>query len=149
MKPRIYIDTSVIGGCLDDEFSADSNRLIEMANNREIILLISDLLTRELDDGPSQVRSILQGVLSTSIERIFLSSESDAIYKAYINAGILGVRHANDARHVALATVAKADLILSWNFKHIVHLDKIRMFNSVNLREGYHQIEIRSPHEYV
>jgi hypothetical protein len=71
MKPRIYIDTSVIGGCLDDEFSAESNRLIEMANNHEIILLVSDLLVRELDDGPPQIRAILQGVLSTSIERIY------------------------------------------------------------------------------
>jgi predicted nucleic acid-binding protein len=149
MIPRIYIDTSVIGGCLDDEFSTDSNRLLEMANNGKAVLLISDLLIRELDDGPPQVRAILKALPSKAIERIFLTSESDAVFEAYIRAGILGDRHANDARHIALATVAKADLVLSWNFKHIVHWDKIRMFNSVNLREGYPQLEIRSPLEYV
>jgi predicted nucleic acid-binding protein len=149
MKHRIYVDTSVIGGCLDEEFAKESNRLLEMANEGKITLLISDLLIRELDGGPEKVRAILHCFLPTAFENVFLNQESDALFNAYINAQILALRYANDARHVALATVAKADLILSWNFKHIVHLDKIRMFNSVNLREGYLQIEIRSPWEYV
>jgi len=58
-------------------------------------------------------------------------------------------RHANDAHHIALATVALADLVVSWNFKHIVHWDRIRLFNAVNLREGYSPIDIRSPREVV
>jgi predicted nucleic acid-binding protein len=149
MKHRIYVDTSVIGGCLDEEFAKESNRLIDMANEGKITLLISDLLIRELDGGPEKVRAILHGLLPIAFENVFLSQESDTLFNAYINAQILALRYANDARHVSLATVAKADLILSWNFKHIVHLDKIRMFNSVNLREGYPQIEIRSPWEYV
>jgi hypothetical protein len=66
-----------------------------------------------------------------------------------MSAGILGESHANDARHVALATVAHADVIVSWNFKHIVHYEKIRGFNSVNLNQGYAPIEIRSPREMV
>ena len=50
---------------------------------------------------------------------------------------------------MALATIAKADMIVSWNFRHIVHYDKIRGFNAVNLREGYLPIDIRSPLEVV
>jgi predicted nucleic acid-binding protein len=61
----------------------------------------------------------------------------------------VGPRHAADAEHIALATASRADLLVSWNFKHIVHWDKIRMFNAVNLREGYPGIEIRSPQEVV
>ena len=54
-----------------------------------------------------------------------------------------------DAQHIALATVCRADLVVSWNFKHIVHYEKIRGFNSVNLREGYGMVDIRSPREVV
>jgi hypothetical protein len=68
---------------------------------------------------------------------------------AYLAAGVVGAASENDAHHVALAAVARADLIVSWNFKHIVHVDKIRRFNAVNLIEGYGMIDIRSPLEVV
>jgi hypothetical protein len=68
---------------------------------------------------------------------------------AYLRAEVLGGGSEKDAHHVALATVAKADIIVSWNFRHIVHFDKIRGFQSVNLREGYAALEIRSPKEVV
>ena len=149
MKPRIYIDTSMIGGCLDPEFARESNVLLQMAKEGKIRLLVSDLLIRELDGGPESVRAVLRGLPSDATESVFLSQESQILFSAYMNARIIAARYENDAVHVAIATVSKADLILSWNFKHLVHWDKIRMFNSVNMREGYPQIEIRSPWEYV
>ena len=48
---------------------------------------------------------------------------------------------------MAAATVASADLILSWNFKHIVRYDRIQRFNGVNALHGYHPLDIRSPLE--
>ena len=68
---------------------------------------------------------------------------------AYVGAQVVGPSSRNDAHHVALATLARADLIVSWNFKHIVHIDRIRRFNAVNLMEGHPTIEIRSPREVV
>jgi hypothetical protein len=61
----------------------------------------------------------------------------------------VGAAHASDALHVALATVTHADMIVSWNFRHIVHFDKMREFNAVNVREGYGRLEILSPLEVV
>ena len=55
----------------------------------------------------------------------------------------------NDALHVALATLNNADVLASWNFKHIVNLDRINLYNSINLRLGYKIIEIRSPREIL
>ena len=78
-----------------------------------------------------------------------MSGEAVQLRDAYLEAEVVGGTHGNDAYHVALATVARADLIVSWNFKHIVHFDKIRGFNAVNLREGYLPMEIRSPREVV
>ena len=68
---------------------------------------------------------------------------------AYLSAGIVSEKWADDAGHVAAASVHGADLIVSWNFKHIVHFDKIRQYNAVNLLNGYREIDIRSPAEVI
>ena len=67
----------------------------------------------------------------------------------YINAEVISPNHLLDAEHIAVATVEKADIVVSWNFKHIVNIHKIRGFNSVNLKEGYQLIEIRTPMEVI
>lgn len=148
-KPRIYADTSVIGGCLDDEFAEDGLALLAMARAGEIVLLLSDVLAVELDTAPADVQLVLADLPKGSFERVLSSEESEHLRDAYLRARVVGPRHAADAHHIALATILRADLLVSWNFKHIVHWDRIRLFNAVNLREGYSPIEIRSPKEVV
>jgi len=148
-RQRIYVDTSVIGGCLDEEFADASQKLIAMIKRGEAILLISALLAEELEDAPPAVRATLYDLPRQSLELVNESAESRFLRDAYLTAAVVGRSHADDAHHVALATVARADLIVSWNFKHIVHFDKIRGFNAVNLREGYPTIAIYSPLEVV
>jgi len=148
-KDRVYVDTSVIGGCLDDEFAEWSLPVIEMAMAGEIILLVSDLLVAELQEAPGEVQNLLTGVPASNQELIQVNDETDSLLQAYMKEKIVGRRYTTDAHHVAMASVHRADVLLSWNFKHIVHLDKIRKFNSVNLRLGYPLVEIRSPKEYV
>ncbi len=150
MKPlRVYIDTSVIGGCLDEEFRADSRRLLHMAQHGELELLVSELLLEELSRAPDDVRAVMPGLVEEKAKTIPLSPEADRLKDAYLSNGVLGPASVNDALHVALATVNGADVVASWNFKHLVHLDKIRGFNAVNLLQGYPPIEIRSPKELV
>ncbi len=149
MKLRVYIDTSVIGGCLDEEFAQDSRYVLEMANRGGMVLLVSDLLGRELDNAPPDVRAILAQLSADAVERVYMSEESEDLLTKYLDAHVVGVQQTNDAHHVALASIARADVVLSWNFRHIVHLDKIHMFNAVNLCEGYPMMEIRSPREFV
>jgi predicted nucleic acid-binding protein len=146
---RIYVDTSVIGGCCDDEFADESRRLLDLAAKGDVILLISDLMTAELLGAPLPVQRVLGAIPPAGVEEVRASDESRALRDAYLAAGVVGPTHINDAHHVALATVARADMIVSWNFKHIVHYDKIRGFNAVNLREGYGAIAIYSPLEVV
>jgi len=147
--PRIYADTSVLGGCFDIEFAEESRSLIRMAREERAVILLSDLLAEELEGSPLEVQQLVAGLAGPSFERAFSSEESADLRDAYLRAAVVGRKHAPDAHHIALATVVRADVVVSWNFRHIVHWDRIRLFNAVNLREGYPPIEIRSPREVI
>lgn len=146
---RVYADTSVIGGCFDPEFREHSRALLGMVRDGRVILLLSELLSIELRRAAEEVQAVLADLPSEQVEPLAIGDEAEALRDAYLAAGIVGPRHSNDALHVALATVARCDVLVSWNVRHIVQLDKIRAFNAVNLREGYLPIEIRSPREIV
>jgi len=146
---RLYIDASVIGGCFDEEFSEESCALLQAAEEGKVTLIVSDLLALEMEFAPQRVRDRFASLPPASLEPVLRTAESEGLRDAYLEAGVVGPRAANDAHHVALATVARADVLVSWNFRHIVHLDKIRGFNAVNLKEGYGPIEIRSPREII
>lgn len=144
---RVYVDTSVIGGCADAEFAEESLRLFELARGGRLLLLVSDVVIRELTDAPARVRQILQDLPASAIEAAPLSEEVLRLRDAYLAAGVVGQQWIDDATHVAAATVAQADAIVSWNFKHIVRLDKIRAYNEVNRAMGFGVLTILSPKE--
>jgi hypothetical protein len=147
MKPRIYTDTSVLGGCEDDEFRVASRRLLEAFEGGELTLVLSELTLRELETAPEGVRMGLGRVPAAHIEALSLSPEAEELAAAYIEDGAIGVRMRADALHIALATVARVDVLVSWNFKHIVNLKRIHAYNAVNLKRGYPLLEIRTPRE--
>jgi predicted nucleic acid-binding protein len=150
MKPlRIYCDTSVIGGCFDAGFEQDSRRLVEAVRNGRLVLLLSDVVLAELGDAPARVQQVLQSLPETAVEKVELTEEVLALRDAYLAAKILGPRWADDAAHVAAATVAHADAIVSWNFQHIVRLDKMKAYNQVNLLQGYGILTIITPKEVL
>ncbi|MCH8012352.1 MAG: type II toxin-antitoxin system VapC family toxin [Candidatus Marinimicrobia bacterium] len=141
-KLRIYIDTSVIGGCYDDEFNIWSNQLIQEFKIGLHSPVISEITQVEIIKAPNEVKSILLKLMDYDCELISETEESIELAQKYIEAGILSENFEYDARHIAVATISNVDMLVSWNFRHIVHFDKIRQFNSVNMREGYKAIEI-------
>lgn len=148
-KLRIYIDTSVIGGCYDDEFKIWSNQLMVEFKIGLHSPIISEITQAEIIKAPNEVQSIMLKLMDYDCELISETEESIELAQKYIEAGILSENFENDARHIAIATISNVDMLVSWNFKHIVHFDKIRQFNSVNMREGYKPIEIYSPREVI
>jgi len=147
--PRIYADTSVVGGCFDEEFAESSLALMGMARRGRLILLLSDILADELAPAPAEVQEFFAALSGRFVETVLSSDESEQLRDAYLKAGVVGRAQERDAHHIALATIVRADLMVSWNFKHIVHYDRIRMFNAVNMRLGYPLVEIRTPREVV
>ena len=104
---RVYVDTSVIGGCFDEEFAEESRALIEAAREGRFVLLLSDLLAVELGAGPPELQDVLEGLAAESFESVAISEESVRLRDAYLMAGVVGPPHDKDAHHIALATVAR------------------------------------------
>jgi len=144
---RVYVDTSVFGGVRDEEFADASRRFFRRACNGDFTVLLSLHTIEELLPAPPEVRRVLQDLPPEWVETVETGEEVEALAQAHIDAGALAEGARLDALHVAAATVARADLILSWNFRHIVRYDRIRMFNGVNTLRGYHPLDIRSPLE--
>ncbi len=146
---KYYIDTSVFGGYFDTEFEKITKKLFSKIEKEKIVILYSEMTENELLPAPEKVQSFVRGLSFESIEYIEISEEAIQLADKYINEKVVGKTSRDDCIHIALATIHKADVLISWNFKHIVNLSKIRGYNSVNLKLGYSIIEIRSPKEII
>ena len=149
MRQRIYIDTSVVGGYYDEEFKEATIQLFERLDKNEVIFVVSDLLDLELINAPQQVREHLFKYSADKFQRVELTKEAIKLADTYIDEKVVGSTSLEDCRHIALATIYKVDVLASWNFKHIVNLQRIKGYNSVNVRLGYSMLEIRSPKDLV
>lgn len=144
---RVYIDTSVFGGYFDTEFAEPSRRFFDAVFEHSISALISDTLVGELVAAPPDVQDLLAKTLQVGCERLPLTAEAIALRDAYVQARVVTAKYADDALHVAQATLARADVIVSWNFRHLVNPARIRLFNGVNLSQGYGLVVIMTPSE--
>jgi hypothetical protein len=144
---RIYIDTSVLGGCFDAEFALWSNALARDFRAGRLIPVLSDVTAAEVADAPPAVRDLHQEMLLLAGGVLNVTPEVVALVAGYEAKKILPAKFAADMTHIALATLSKVDALVSWNFKHIVRLEKIRLFNAVNVELGYQVLSIRSPRE--
>jgi len=149
MKLRIYIDTSVVGGYFDEEFEDVTQLFFERIYNKDFLVYFSEVSEAELSLAPDFVKDLKSKIPIDCYRYLDLDDESILLAKTYLDEKILGKASLDDAYHIAIATVNRLDVLVSWNFKHIVNYDKIKLFNSINLRLGYPMIEIRSPKEFV
>ena len=149
MIPRLYFDTSVFGGIHDKEFQSETEALFNMVRSGEIICVYSDLSELELENAPKEVIEHFIGLPADFTEFVEITEEINSLAENYIEENVVGKTSIDDCRHIACATVNKVDYLVSWNFKHIVNVFRIRGYNSVNLRNGYIQLDIRSPKEII
>ena len=147
-KIRLYFDTSVIGGYFDDEFSEETIELFKEVKNGIYNLTISDLTAKELLKAPENVRNLLQK-LEIDFDQISQTQESLELASEYLKEKVVGQTSLDDCIHIATATINKIDILVSWNFKHIVNIQRIRGYNSINIKNGYQTLEIRSPKDII
>ncbi len=144
---RVYLDTSVLGGCFDAEFAPWSNQLLNDFRQQRLYPVLSTLVAAELQDAPPAVQAVYQELMTLGAELLTVTEPAIELASAYQRHGILTAKFYTDGLHIGVATVADVDVVVSWNFKHIVHFEKIRLFNAVNLEYGYKPLYIHSPRE--
>jgi hypothetical protein len=149
MIPRIYIDISIVGGFFDEEFSVATQALFERLKKGEVVFVVSDLLKKELIRAPLHVQELFQNYEENCFEHVELTEEARKLADNYIEAKVVGKASLEDCQHIAIATIQKVDVLASWNFRHIVNLDKIKGYNGINLKNGYAIIEIRNPKDLI
>jgi len=148
-QQRIYIDTSIVGGFFDTEFEKETKLLFQRLENKEVIFVVSTILGKELYDAPEHVKTLLQKYDKSCFEEVAMTTEAEQLANRYIAEKVISKASYEDCCHIALATIHKVDVLASWNFKHIVNLDRIKGYNGVNLKLGYSTIEIRNPKDLV
>ena len=149
MKRRVYADTSVIGGWLDEEFKDDSIHLFANFINGKDKMIISNIVLDELVKALDIIRAQLEQIPIENQEIITMNEEMETLANQYLSENVVPLHSTEDAQHIAIATVVNANVLVSWNFKHIVNLDRIQGYNSVNIKLGYPIIDIRSPKELI
>ncbi len=147
--PAIYLDTSVIGGCADEEFARWSLQLINEIDIGLFKPYVSALTELELTEAPDNVLEFYFHILDSGCEVLSVSHEAEELADKYIERQIVSPKFRTDCLHIAIATVNNLDIVISWNFRHIVHYEKIIKFNAVNLEMGYKYIDIHSPMEVI
>ncbi len=148
-KPRLYFDTSVFGGVYDIEFQQETEMLFDMVKSGEIICVYSDLTEFELENAPERIKEHFTHLDKDTVEFVEITEEINALAEEYVSEKVVGQTSIDDCRHIACATINKVDYLVSWNFKHIVNVFRIRGYNSINIKNGYIQLDIRSPKDII
>jgi len=147
-KLRLYLDTSVFGGYYDREFEEYTIPFFERVFESEFTILYSTITQDELINAPERVKELVKKIKEKDTEFVIETDEVVELALNYISEKVVGETSYADCLHIALATIEQADYLISWNFKHIVNVERIRGYNSINIKNGYKIIDIRSPREF-
>jgi hypothetical protein len=147
MRPlRVFVDTSVFGGMFDAEFDVETRRFFDAVHSGRFRLAVSDQVVREVGPAPSNVKAFFESLIP-QMELLQDSLEVQRMTDLYLAGGVVTSKYRTDASYVAYATVHACAGLVSWNFSHIVHEDKTRLFNVVNAGQGYPPLFMATPGE--
>jgi len=149
MRQRLYIDNSVIGGYYDEEFEDATQKFFDRIKAKDFDIYFSEVNETELVLAPQHIQDVKKLIPADCYKFVDLNADAKKLAETYISEKALGQASMNDAYHIGIATVNRLDCLVSWNFRHIVNFDKIKLFNSINLKLGYPLIDIRTPLEFL
>lgn len=140
----LYLDTSVVGGYYDADFMADTRALWRLKEAGRFRFVSSVLVDQEIARAPEQVRTLLRSTFAPE-DMLPMTAEALELAGHYMAHKVVPVAYTDDARHVAVCSVARLDYLVSWNFKHLANVRRESGFNSVNLLQGYPPVRIVAP----
>jgi len=147
--PSLYLDTSVLGGYFDDEWKQPTRELWRQMKAGLWVFLSSILVRDEIENAPGEVRDLFAGTFVDENSLLAFDGEMESLAEAYVAQGVVTPKYIDDAGHVAIVTVQRADYLVSWNFKHLVNVEREKGFNAVNLLRGWHPVRIVNPLELI
>ena len=149
---RVYIDNSVVSGVFDfhmPERVEQSRQFWDAMQCGDFVIVVSDVLGEEQRKAPAHIRDFFTALPKQYMERIVSTDESNRLATEYIGANVISEHHMNDCKHIAIATITKADAVVSWNCDDMVNPNRIPKYNEVNKKQGYQEIEILTPSEFM
>ena len=147
-KKRYYLDTSVWVGINQDRVKFDTQLFFKMMLDSQSVCLYSEIVEYEMADKSKVARNFFK-FWPGAREKVKKTSDVLKLADTYISLNVVDKKHRSDCIHIAAATIQGADVLVSWNFKHIVHVDKAKEYNFINMGLGYPMLEIRSPIQEV
>jgi hypothetical protein len=153
-QPLLYLETSIFGFYYDEQPANQHRRqavvsLLRQIHAGQFKAVTSSVTKDELRAAPEPLATRLIELLADVAELELDDDEVEQLAGAYIAEGIVPKKFADDARHVACATIGRAEVLVSLNLKHIANEWSERRINSINLREGYSLLSIRTPEEVI
>lgn len=142
--PSLYLDTSVIGGYYDAEFMADTRALWRLRAEGRFRFFSSAIVDQEIARAPERVRVLMSATFALA-DVLPVTAEARALAGHYLEQGVVSGNYPDDARHVAICTIARLDFLVSWNFKHLANVRREGGFNAVNMLQGYPPVRIVPP----
>jgi len=149
---RVYVDNSVISGMFDyhlPERVKQTGLFWQGVIDGQIRIIVSDVLKNEVGDAPIWIRDFFDDLPGSQIEQAASTDESDDLATEYIGANIISENHIIDCKHIAIATISRADAVVSWNCDDMVNPNRIPKYNEVNATQGYQEIKILTPNEFM
>lgn len=147
--PTLYLDTSVLGGYFDDEWKQPTRELWRQMEAGLWVFLTSILVREEIENAPPQVREHFTRTFTDETALLAFTEEMETLAEAYVSQGVVSQKYIEDAGHVAIATVNRLDYLVSWNFKHLVNVEREKGFNAVNLLRSWQSVRIVNPLELI
>jgi len=148
LRLRLYLDTSVVSAYLDDRFPQRMQETLDFWDTLAgFEVSISELTQAEIRDTGDARRRVGLLDLIRGFSVIEVNDEMRALARRYLDRSVLPPSARDDALHVAIAVVSRQDILVSWNFRHLVNRRRRAMINEVNIAAGYPVIEIVAPPE--
>lgn len=146
---KLYLDTSVFGGYFDEEFKESTRKLFNEISQGKHEIFISFLTLEELDNAPKNIKELLTNIADKKLTHVSFSGEISELANKYLDNNVVTKKYIADALHIAAATISRSEIIISWNFKHMVNINRILRYNEINSKFGYKLIDIRTPKEVI
>ena len=146
---RVYVDSSAVGGKFNKRIAEQTKPFWDAVDRGEIVIIVSDILEQEIRDArtPQRVKDFFDASLKTRAVRIMTTEEVRVLAKRYISENVVGNDSFADCLHVSLATLANADVLVSWNLTHMVNNSD--GYKKINKMLGYPEIEILTPEKFM